>query len=135
MKTPQEIINIMMKNDSFSHWLGVKIDKIDVGICHFWINCWALMFLVNCCVIVICPPPAPYLIFIVSREINWLLCLFFSPSLPPWWIATLHNISSVTLLLFICFFIPFTVTQCLLQTGSTKIGWLFHFSFMPILCQ
>jgi acyl-CoA thioesterase len=34
MKTPQEIINIMMKNDSFSHWLGVKIDKIDVGICH-----------------------------------------------------------------------------------------------------
>ena len=34
MKTPEEIVNLMMKEDSFSQWLGVVIDKIDFGICH-----------------------------------------------------------------------------------------------------
>lgn len=34
MKTPKEIISLMMKNDSFSNWLGVIIDKIDYGVCH-----------------------------------------------------------------------------------------------------
>lgn len=34
MKTPKEIVNLMMKEDSFSQWLGVEIDKIDLGICH-----------------------------------------------------------------------------------------------------
>jgi acyl-CoA thioesterase len=33
MKTPIEIVNLMMKEDSFSQWLGVEIEKIDFGVC------------------------------------------------------------------------------------------------------
>jgi acyl-CoA thioesterase len=33
MKTPKEIVDLMMNDDSFSKWMGVKIDTIDNGIC------------------------------------------------------------------------------------------------------
>ncbi len=33
MKTPKEIVKIMMKEDSFSRWLGIKINSIDKGFC------------------------------------------------------------------------------------------------------
>jgi acyl-CoA thioesterase len=33
MKTPKEIVDLMMNDDSFSKWMGVKIDTIDAGIC------------------------------------------------------------------------------------------------------
>jgi acyl-CoA thioesterase len=33
MKTPKEIVDHMMNDDSFSKWMGVKIDTIDNGIC------------------------------------------------------------------------------------------------------
>ena len=33
MKTPKEIVDLMMNDDSFSKWMGVKIDAIDAGIC------------------------------------------------------------------------------------------------------
>ncbi len=33
MKTPQEIVNIMLKNDAFSQWLGVEILEIKAGFC------------------------------------------------------------------------------------------------------
>jgi acyl-CoA thioesterase len=33
MKTPKEIVDLMMNDDSFSKWIGVKIDTIDNGIC------------------------------------------------------------------------------------------------------
>ncbi len=33
MKSPKEIVKLMMKDDSFSQWLGVEIDKIDFGVC------------------------------------------------------------------------------------------------------
>jgi acyl-CoA thioesterase len=33
MKTPKEIVDHMMNDDSFSKWIGVKIDTIDNGIC------------------------------------------------------------------------------------------------------
>jgi acyl-CoA thioesterase len=33
VKTPKEIVKIMMKEDSFSRWLGIKINSIDKGFC------------------------------------------------------------------------------------------------------
>ena len=33
MKTPQEIVNIMLKNDAFSQWLGVELLEIKEGFC------------------------------------------------------------------------------------------------------
>lgn len=33
MKTPKEIVDLMMNDDSFSKWMGVKIDAIDAGFC------------------------------------------------------------------------------------------------------
>lgn len=31
--TPQEVLEIMIKRDQFTKWLGLEIDKIDVGYC------------------------------------------------------------------------------------------------------
>lgn len=31
--TPEEVLDIMIKRDHFTKWLGLKIDKIDVGYC------------------------------------------------------------------------------------------------------
>ena len=33
MKTPKEIVDIMMRADAFSHWLGIKVISIDKGLC------------------------------------------------------------------------------------------------------
>lgn len=33
MFSPDHIVSIMMKKDSFSHWLGIHIDKIELGSC------------------------------------------------------------------------------------------------------
>jgi acyl-CoA thioesterase len=33
MKTPEEIINIMMEGDAFSRWMGVEIEKLGLGYC------------------------------------------------------------------------------------------------------
>lgn len=33
MKTPEEIINLMMEGDAFSRWMGIEIDKIGLGFC------------------------------------------------------------------------------------------------------
>ncbi len=33
MKTPEEIVNIMLKNDAFSQWLGVEILEVNLGFC------------------------------------------------------------------------------------------------------
>ena len=34
MKTPREIVEMMMSNDKFSQWLGLSVCKIDKGICE-----------------------------------------------------------------------------------------------------
>ena len=34
MKSPKEIVQLMMNNDTFSTWLGIEIDFIDNGICN-----------------------------------------------------------------------------------------------------
>ncbi len=31
MLSPSQIVQRMMENDAFSHWMGVKIDKIELG--------------------------------------------------------------------------------------------------------
>ncbi len=33
MKTPKEIIEIMMRADAFSNWLGIEVISIDKGLC------------------------------------------------------------------------------------------------------
>lgn len=33
MKTPKEIVDLMMRADSFSRWLGIEIISIDKGLC------------------------------------------------------------------------------------------------------
>ena len=33
MLTPSQIVAKMMERDSFSHWLGIKIEKIELGTC------------------------------------------------------------------------------------------------------
>lgn len=33
MKTPKEIVDLMMRADAFSHWLGIKVISIDKGLC------------------------------------------------------------------------------------------------------
>lgn len=33
MKSPQEIVNLMMKEDAFSQWLGIEIVSCDLGEC------------------------------------------------------------------------------------------------------
>ena len=37
MKSPSEIVNIMINADSFSKWLGINVVKIDRGVCI--LNC------------------------------------------------------------------------------------------------
>lgn len=34
MRSPQEIVELMMANDKFSQWLGLSIDNIGEGICE-----------------------------------------------------------------------------------------------------
>jgi acyl-CoA thioesterase len=34
MKTPQEIVNIMMQRDAFSIWMGVEVISVGVGTCE-----------------------------------------------------------------------------------------------------
>lgn len=34
MKSPQEIIDLMLQNDSFSKWLGIEIITIELGSCQ-----------------------------------------------------------------------------------------------------
>ena len=34
MRSPQEIVEMMMANDKFSQWLGLSIDNIGEGICE-----------------------------------------------------------------------------------------------------
>lgn len=34
MKTPSEIVALMMKEDAFSKWLGIDINHIETGICQ-----------------------------------------------------------------------------------------------------
>ena len=38
--SPQEVLNIMMARDKFSAWLGLQIDKVDLGYCklHFTVK-------------------------------------------------------------------------------------------------
>jgi acyl-CoA thioesterase len=33
MLTPKQIVSIMMEKDAFSQWLGINIDKIELGTC------------------------------------------------------------------------------------------------------
>jgi acyl-CoA thioesterase len=33
MKTPREIVVYMMKEDSFSKWMGIQLENIDLGYC------------------------------------------------------------------------------------------------------
>jgi acyl-CoA thioesterase len=33
MKTPKEIVDLMMDGDAFSRWLGISIDKLELGHC------------------------------------------------------------------------------------------------------
>ena len=33
MKTPEEIVNLMMEGDAFSRWMGVEIQQLGVGNC------------------------------------------------------------------------------------------------------
>ncbi len=33
MKTPTEIVQLMMDNDAFSHWLGIDVELIEIGKC------------------------------------------------------------------------------------------------------
>ncbi len=33
MLTPKQIVSIMMEKDAFSKWLGVKVEKIEIGNC------------------------------------------------------------------------------------------------------
>ena len=33
MKTQKEIVDIMMRADAFSHWLGIQVISIDKGLC------------------------------------------------------------------------------------------------------
>jgi acyl-CoA thioesterase len=33
MKTPKEIVEIMMKEDSFSQWMGIEVQAIQLGSC------------------------------------------------------------------------------------------------------
>lgn len=32
--TPKDIVNHMMENDAFSQWLGIKIEKVELGTCE-----------------------------------------------------------------------------------------------------
>jgi acyl-CoA thioesterase len=34
MKTPQEIVTLMLQNDAFSHWMGVELVDIGLGTCE-----------------------------------------------------------------------------------------------------
>lgn len=34
MKSPQEIVSLMLKSDSFSQWLGIEILQVDLGSCE-----------------------------------------------------------------------------------------------------
>ncbi|MCO4813249.1 MAG: hotdog fold thioesterase [Flavobacteriales bacterium] len=34
MRTPQEIVDVMMANDKFSQWLNLSVDKIGKGLCE-----------------------------------------------------------------------------------------------------
>jgi acyl-CoA thioesterase len=34
MKTPAEIVNLMLKNDHFSNWLNLEVDLISLGHCR-----------------------------------------------------------------------------------------------------
>ncbi len=34
MKSPEEIVELMLSNDKFSQWIGLKITAIDKGICE-----------------------------------------------------------------------------------------------------
>lgn len=33
MKSPQDIVNEMMSQDAFSHWLGIRILEVEAGFC------------------------------------------------------------------------------------------------------
>ena len=33
MKTPIEIVSLMLEKDSFSNWLGIRVDEINLGYC------------------------------------------------------------------------------------------------------
>ena len=33
MKTPEEIINLMMSKDAFSNWMNIKVNTIEKGSC------------------------------------------------------------------------------------------------------
>lgn len=34
MKSPQEIVQLMMNNDAFSQWMGVEVEEISLGSCQ-----------------------------------------------------------------------------------------------------
>jgi acyl-CoA thioesterase len=34
MKSPQEIVQLMMSNDAFSQWMGVEVEEISLGSCQ-----------------------------------------------------------------------------------------------------
>lgn len=34
MKTPEQIIEMMMQADAFSKWLGIEIEKVKIGFCQ-----------------------------------------------------------------------------------------------------
>ncbi|MCO5260073.1 MAG: PaaI family thioesterase [Crocinitomicaceae bacterium] len=34
MKTPEEIVDLMMRNDAFSQWMGVKVVHVSKGTCE-----------------------------------------------------------------------------------------------------
>jgi acyl-CoA thioesterase len=43
MKSPSEIVNLMLSNDAFSKWLGVKIIELDKGKCTLTLSVNELM--------------------------------------------------------------------------------------------
>jgi len=43
MKSPSEIVNLMLSNDKFSKWLGVKIIELDKGKCTLTLSVNELM--------------------------------------------------------------------------------------------
>lgn len=34
MKSPTEIVDIMMRNDAFSNWLNISVDNVGIGTCE-----------------------------------------------------------------------------------------------------
>ncbi len=39
-KTPQQVLDVMLKQDAFSKWMGLQVDKVGLGYCklHYYVK-------------------------------------------------------------------------------------------------